>query len=108
MEGSERITQDAIDKSLETKVYEYLNKNLDIEINKKKIDFIYLGIEKKNEMFILYAEIEDLKSLNSIQIKNTILFDSFEDQKNIIHFISGSKRKSYILNKKKNNILFDL
>ena len=95
-------------KISKNKIYEYLNKNLDIEINKKKIDFIYLGIEKKNEMFILYAEIEDLKSLNSIQIKNTILFDSFEDQKNIIHFISGSKRKSYILNKKKNNILFDL
>ena len=91
-----------------TNIKNYLDNNLNIFIDNKKNEFTYLGIEKKNEMFIIYAEIEDVKMFESIQIQNTILFDLFEDQKNIIHFRSGSKRKSYILNNKENNILFEL
>ena len=86
----------------------YLDNNLNIFIDNQKNEYTYLGIEKKNEMFIIYAEIEDVKMFETIQIQNTILFDSFSDQKNIIHFRNGSQRKSFILTKNESNVLFEL
>tara|TARA_Y100000741_G_C18240315_1_gene553412 strand:+ start:714 stop:1205 length:492 start_codon:yes stop_codon:yes gene_type:complete len=91
-----------------SKIEDYLISNLSFIIDGNKPEFLYLGAEKKNEVIVLYMEIEKLKPFKFFEIKNTILFDLFEDQQNIIHVKKGSQRKSYILRKNRPDILFEL
>ena len=46
----------------------------------------------------IYYEINLNENINSITFENSILFDFFENQQNIIHFKDGKLRKSFLLN----------
>lgn len=74
----------------------YLSKNFIIEIENQRIILEYLGYEKKRDQINFYMNLDnDLKN-KSINIQNSVLFNSFPDQKNIILFRSGRFRKSLI------------
>ena len=40
-----------------------------------------------------YLEIENIKSISTFQITNKVLFDMFEDQKNVIRTNINNKKK---------------
>ena len=44
-------------------------------------------------MFTFYLEIENLPSFKSIKLQNTILFDLFDKQQNIIHLKKEIKKE---------------
>ena len=44
-----------------------------------------------------YLEIENIKSISTFQIKNKVLFDMFEDQKNVIRTNINNKNKTVVL-----------
>jgi len=74
----------------------YLSENFIIEIENQRIILEYLGYEKKRDQINFYMNLDnDLKN-KSINIQNSVLFNSFPDQKNIILFRSGRFRKSLI------------
>lgn len=74
----------------------YLSDNFIIEIENQRIILEYLGYEKKRDQINFYMNLDnDLKN-KSINIQNSVLFNSFPDQKNIILFRSGRFRKSLI------------
>ena len=74
----------------------YLSENFIIEIENQRIILEYLGYEKKRDQINFYMNLDnDLKN-KSIKIQNSVLFNSFPDQKNIILFRSGRFRKSLI------------
>ena len=53
-------------------------------------------------------EIEVLSLPETISIQNTIFFNLFEDQQNIIHFKNGNIRKSFLLHHENNMVRFSL
>lgn len=74
----------------------YLSENFIIEIENERIILEYLGYEKKRDQINFYMNMDnDLKN-KSINIQNSVLFNSFPDQKNIILFRNGRFRKSLI------------
>ena len=74
----------------------YLSENFIIEIENQRLILEYLGFEKKRDQINFYMNLDnDLKN-KSINIQNSVLFNSFPDQKNIILFRSGRFRKSLI------------
>ena len=74
----------------------YLSENFIIEIENERIILDYLGYEKKRDQINFYMNMDnDLKN-KSINIQNSVLFNSFPDQKNIILFRNGRFRKSLI------------
>ena len=63
----------------------YLSENFIIQIENERITLEYLGFEKKRDQINFYMNMDnDLKN-KSINIQNSVLFNSFPDQKNIIH-----------------------
>jgi len=80
---------------------ELLKKNilqkLNISVNGKPVKMNYLGKEYDIETVKVYIEIEEVNSLNSIEVENKILMDIFPEQQNIIHLKTSSRRKSLIL-----------
>ena len=85
-----------------------LKKNLQIYFKDSLLAYDFLGKEYKNDLLLCYLEISQLNRLKKIRLKNTIFFNLFKDQKNIIHFKSQDIRKSYLLENKKPEVEIDI
>lgn len=86
-------------RKIKSKISEYLLSNLIIHFDDKKQGLIYLGFEENDEMFTFYLELENLSSFSSLKLQNTILFDLFDEQQNVIHLKKDNKRRSFITRK---------
>lgn len=77
----------------------YLKNHFSIKINQTEIDYNYIGEEYEGNIAKFYLEIEDVHSFKSIEISNTILFQTFPNQKNIIKFKNEDYNKTLFLTK---------
>ena len=102
------LDSDLNQSNIKQNISDYLMLNLHMHTENQKLNFTYLGSEEKNDTTALYIEIENLRNPKSIKIKNTLLFDTFDDQQNIIHFKSSLQRKSFLLSKDSDTISIDL
>tara|TARA_B100001063_G_scaffold130369_1_gene121821 strand:- start:5904 stop:6392 length:489 start_codon:yes stop_codon:yes gene_type:complete len=83
-----------------TNLYQtYLEQNFQLRINSETININYLGFEKKRDQINLYMEINNELEEDNILIKNSILFNLFPNQKNIILIRKGDFRKSFVQDK---------
>ena len=85
-----------------------LKNNLQIYFKDSLLAYDFLGKEYKNDIVLCYLEISQLNRFKKIRLKNTIFFNLFKDQKNIIHFKSQDIRKSYLLENKKPEVEIDI
>ena len=93
------INLTAIDEkqTVDDYIKRYLKQKLEIKINTKEVAFKFIGKDYENDQVACYLEIVDVAEINTIEISNTVLFDLFPKQKNIV--------KSKI-NSKVNNLIF--
>ena len=75
----------------------YLKEKLRIRINNKEAKMVFVGKQYDNDIVKCYLEIEGVKSIETIEISNQVLFDIFSDQQNIIKTKINAKQKSFIL-----------
>ena len=80
-----------------TYIEKYLTEKLEIIINSKKAKLSFIGKEYDVDIMKCYLEIEGVNSIESIEIKNKVLFDLYSDQQNIVKTKINSKQKSFIL-----------
>ncbi|MEQ8470231.1 MAG: hypothetical protein RIC35_03560 [Marinoscillum sp.] len=77
----------------------YFQKNFGMVVNGKKSNYTYLGSESEDDIIWCYLEVTNIHSLQSIELKNTVLTEIFDDQKNLVHFKIAGEKKSFILTK---------
>lgn len=77
----------------------YLQQKFKITINGEEANYEYLGKEYDIDIAKIYFEIENVSDLQSIEIENTVLFDIYPEQQNIIHLKISNKKRSFILDK---------
>ncbi len=90
--GKEVETED-VDKLIS----KYLQQKFTIEVDGREVKHIFLGKEYENDMTVFYIEVTEVENFRKIRVRNTVLMDLFEDQKNLIHVENKGKRKSLIL-----------
>ncbi|MCW5521138.1 hypothetical protein J1N09_14915 [Aureitalea sp. L0-47] len=78
---------------------EYLNKKIEIAINGNPVTLNYIGREYDIDIVKVYLEVTDVSEIKTLEVSNEILMEMFEEQQNIIHFKSGDKRRSLVLEK---------
>ncbi len=75
----------------------YLHQNFHITVNDSINKYNYIGKEYEDNIVHFYLEIPNIQKLNSIQIINTSLFQSFENQQNIIKIkVKGFNKTFYL------------
>ena len=86
----------------------YLKKKFILTTKKKNINYDFVGFEKKNDMLQFYMQFSLDDQTKSFSISNKILYESFDNQKNLILYRSDLTRKSFIQsrNKHTNQISF--
>lgn len=74
----------------------YLEQNFQL-INKKKqaLPIRYIGKEVSLEVVKVYFEIPFKENLKNYTLKNTIMFELFDDQSNIVNLQKEGKNKSF-------------
>jgi hypothetical protein len=79
----------------------YLNEKIEVQLDGKLVEVNFLGKEYEDDMLLLYLEIPKVKSFKKITVKNALLTDMFNEQKNLVHVTYKGSTKSLILNKAK-------
>ncbi len=82
---------------IDTYIEKYLRSKLKISIDGKTQNLVFIGKEYDNDIMYCYLEIENVVAINTMEISNTLLFDLFEDQKNIVRTNINEKYKTFIL-----------
>ena len=99
--------EDLNSTKIKSKISKYLFSNLSLFFDNNEYKAVYLGAKEDTEMFTFFLEIENLPSYKLIKLKNTVLFEMFNKQQNIVHFKKGTKKRSFVLRKDKGFATFE-
>lgn len=73
----------------------------------KAFELSYLGAEIEDDVVWCYLEVEKVKKLKTVKVRNSTLTEAFSDQENLIHFRVGEKVKSERLYLGEESAVFD-
>lgn len=88
------LSKNELHKDMDILIKKYLDTHLQIEVNGKRIKATYIGFEIDQEATNVYLEIENITAIKTIRLTNSLLYDLFDDQMNILHVENKGIRKS--------------
>jgi len=94
-------------KLIDSLIINYISKKFEVDLNGINKDYLYIGKEYKIDEIYLYLEIKNIDSINSIEVKNNMLMETFPDQQNIIQLYINNIKKTFLLTRQKDNDLFN-
>ncbi len=77
----------------ETDMYlkKYLAQHFQLQGNGKPLLYHYLGKEYEQQAIWVFAEVQGVRKLKNLEIKNAILVDLYADQDNLLHLQKNKK-----------------
>jgi len=79
----------------------YLNEHFRIKLDGKPAKINYLAHEIEDLAIICYLEVENVKKIKSIEITDTVIQETHDDQSNLVHITYKGPVKSYRLTREK-------
>lgn len=105
------LLQDSEHEKTDSILYKYFQDHLILLTDGQQVQFTFIGKEVSDDLVGLWAylEVENLDFFQSIDVTNSILMDTYDDQKNIINIKVDSQSKAFhILSIKDNQKLISL
>jgi hypothetical protein len=87
------------DLTLDQMMSDYLKDHFKISLDRKPQKVNYLGHERDGDAFIFYIEVAGVKKWKEIEIFNTMVTETFEDQNNLVHVTVRGQVRSLRLTK---------
>lgn len=78
----------------ETLLSDYLKGHLKIKLDGKEMRLNFLGYEEESFAFICYIEIEKIEAFKVLEVENTIITETYDDQSNLVHVTYNGPIKS--------------
>ncbi len=69
----------------ENMVKEYVTRHVFVKLDGKLQKLNFLGMEREDPALICYIEIENVKKLKTIEVRNDIIMEIHDDQSSIVH-----------------------
>ena len=107
-EKSLRLFPDSNTKNSDSLLKSHLKKEFQLIINGKPQEISYLGKEYKNDIVVCYLELYLDEIPSTIEIKNSMFFDLFDSQQNIIHYKNKASKNSFLLHSKSPTLAINL
>lgn len=82
-------------------IAQYFTEKVIVKVNGSIQQIKFLGKETDDDVMVCYYTIPAKKGVADIQMKNTVLFELFPEQQNIIHTNINNNRKSLLLTNEK-------
>lgn len=64
---------------------DYVKQNFRISVDNKPVTLSYIGYETEEDAVWVYFEVSKVRDFSTISVKNTVFFEMFEDQLNLIN-----------------------
>ncbi len=96
--------------SFESFVKQYIKEKIRFAFDKEEVNYNILGMTTEDDQLVILMEVPfpNNKEFKYIFIEDRFLIDQFDQQKNIIHFLSSKEKKSFVLDKKNRVLRIDL
>src|ERR1700760_996786 len=108
MSGSRVDLSVASDKAASDKLIEaYVEKHLRLKVDGRPVALHFVGSEKENDGTWSYFQVNDVPTVKKIDAVDELLYDSFNQQINIMHVTVGGQRKSTRLDYPEANASFE-
>ena len=78
-------------------IADYVLKQFTVKLDGKIQKLNFLGFEQEDPAVICYIEIENVKKFKTIEVRNEVIMDLYEDQSNIVHVTYKGPVKSFRL-----------
>ena len=88
------LSKPALHKVMDELVKKYITTHLQFTVNGKNATANYIGFEKDDEATSVYLELTNVVTFQKINVSNSILYDLFDDQMNVMHVVKDGIRKS--------------
>jgi hypothetical protein len=80
-------------------VFEYIKTHLAIQLDGKAVKLEYVGYEKENDAVWSFFQVSNTANPpKKVSLTNSILYESYDKQMNLMHVAVGGNRKSTRLN----------
>jgi hypothetical protein len=80
-------------------VFDYIKNNLQVKLDGKPVNLEFVGYEKETDAVWSYLQVPNTgKAPKTVEIHNTLLYDIYDKQINLMHISAGGTRKSGRLN----------
>ena len=88
----------------------YLDEVLKLKVDKKRVFTNYLGHEIEGPAMICYIEVQNVKKFKTLEVTNTAILETHEDQSNLVNVNYKNKVKSLRLTNDKptDRVTFDV
>jgi hypothetical protein len=106
--GGKADLADPKDKNATDKrIAEYITRHLQLKINGGPVVMQWVGSEQESESTWCYLQVGHVASVHQIDLANSLLYDSFDKEINIMHATVGGKRQSNKLSYPDTKISFE-
>lgn len=78
----------------------YIKENFNLEINQKEKEATFIGREYEDDVVWIYLEYNGIRKIKELKVTNSLLFDTFDDQKNLFNIKILGKTYSPTLKKR--------
>jgi uncharacterized protein DUF6702 len=85
----------------------YVERHLHLRVNGKPVVLHFVGSEKEMDGTWSYFQVNDVAAVKRIDVADDLLYESFDQQINILHVTAGGDRRSTKLNRPEANATFD-
>ncbi len=92
------ILHPADEKQMNDFVFDYIKKNLKLQINGEPVEMSYVGYEQQSESIWTYLEVKNIDKADKVNIVNTLLYDYSNNEINMIHVKVNGAEKTTKLN----------
>lgn len=88
----------------------YFRARFEVEVNDSARAFTFLGTRYDKDLVVCYLEVPDVQeaALKSVGVRNDVLTEVFEEQKNLVHLKVLGKKKSFVLIRENNKGMLNL
>jgi hypothetical protein len=93
------LTAPANKSEADKMVAAYIKSHLQLKLDNKTVNLEFVGFEKENDAIWSYFEVKNTTAApKRIDVVNTILYESYDKQMNLMHITVNNNRKSTRLN----------
>ncbi|MBA2251013.1 MAG: hypothetical protein H0W12_12575 [Chitinophagaceae bacterium] len=87
-------------------VTDYIKKHLQIEVDGKKMELHFIGYEQEEEAVRIYFQVDNVETVQHIEITDNLLFDYKKEEINMLHVTVKGTRKSRELTNPEDKVQF--
>ncbi len=96
-----RLTPGELDVKTQIFIQQYFDQKFRLDFNGRHQNLTYIGSKFEDDRIVCFFEGKFEGTINDIKVKNTLLIDLYETQKNLFHFTRNGNINSLLLVKEK-------